>query len=71
MIIMQWTADEDKYLKEMCDACLHISQMVLVLRSRTKEGIRKRMREKGWTNLQFPVIDEKKFKEMINGSRRL
>lgn len=71
MIIMQWTEDEDKYLKEMCDAKLEISEMALVLVSRTNEAIRQRMAKKGWTNLQSPVIDEKKFKEMINGSRRL
>ena len=61
-----WSEAEDEYLKRMCDAYLPISQMALVLKSRTKNGIKKRMKNRGWSNVPPREIDEKKFKEIMS-----
>ena len=66
-----WTPKEDEILKKMCVAHLSYKDMAQVLKSRTPDGIAKRIERQGLSNRPEPEIDHKKFKEIMNGSIRL
>lgn len=66
-----WSEAEEKYLKRMCDDYWPFSKMAEVLKSRTENGIAKHAKSKGWSNIRPIEIDEKKFKEIMCGSKRM